>query len=624
MESSPSGLVMTDGGGRIVLVNREVERLFGYPREELLGQSIEILVPERYRREHSGFRAAFHASPSVRAMGAGRDLYGRRKDGSEVPIEIGLTPVPSPEGLFVLASVVDISARRLAEARFRVAVESSPNGMAMIDSRGSIVMVNLAVEEMFGYRREELLGQSIERLVPARFRDKHPGDRGGFFARPHRRAMGEGRDLFGLRKDGTEIPVEIGLNPIETEEGLLVLASIVDISARKLAESERHELEEQLRQSQKLEAVGTLAGGIAHDFRNILNGIIGFGELLADQMSGRKAKEDLEQIMQYAERGKALVDRILTFSRKQDPSRKPGSLRPAVEEAIRLLRSTLPSSVRIASLLREVPGSQADVTSIHQIVTNLATNAVHAMPHGGELEISLESFYARDSFARTNRALHEGEYALLTVKDNGEGMDAVTKARAFEPFFTTKPPGVGTGLGLAMVHGIMKEHGGAVLLASEPGQGTTVRCFFPLVGADPSALDAASQPLAKGKGQRILYVDDEPGLTRIGQRRLQQLGYAVTVANDGPSALAVFDADPQAFAMVVTDFTMPGMTGLDLARELTRRRPGLPIIMTTGYIDEFPPDEIAHAGVCRLVMKPMSSAELGNVVAELLKQIPQA
>jgi len=623
VESSPSGILMTDGAGRIVLVNREIERLFGYSREELLGRSVEALVPERSRGLHSAFRAGFHTDPKVRAMGAGRDLYGLRRDGSEVPIEIGLTPVVTEEGLFVLASIVDITARRKAEARFRIAVESSPNGMVMVDSQGKILLVNRAIERMFGYRREELLGNSIEVLVPDRFRTRHPADRGGFFAAPRERAMGAGRDLFGLRKDGTEIPVEIGLNPIETDEGVLVLSSIVDISARKRAEAEHRELEDQLRQSQKLEAVGTLAGGIAHDFRNILNGIIGFGELLGQQLEEGKGAEDLSELLRFAERGKDLVDRILTFSRRQEPTLKPIPLKPAVVEALKLLRATLPASVEIEVNLREAPRVLADVTSVHQVVTNLGTNAAHAMPEGGRLAITLEPFFVRDSFARANPELREGEYALLTIQDSGHGMDAATRTRVFEPFFTTKEPGSGTGLGLAMVHGIMKEHDGAVLLNSEVGQGTTVRCFFPALYEEsgPEAHPDAAVP--RGRGQHVLFVDDEPGLARVGERRLELLGYRVSVATDGRTALAMFQADPAGFDLVVTDFTMPGMSGLELARELVTVRPDIPIIMATGYIDEFPPDAIAEAGVRRLAMKPIGTHELARVVSEVLAMHPR-
>jgi len=619
VESSPSGILMTDPSGRIVLVNREIERLFGYARDELLGQPVDQLVPERFRGPHAGFRASFAADSKGRAMGAGRDLYGRRKDGSEVPIEVGLTPVVTEEGLFVLGSVVDITARRRAEARFRVAVEASPNGMVMVDGEGRIILVNRAVERMFGHRRIELLGQSIELLVPERFRQQHRVDRTRYSAAPRERPMGDGQELFGLRKDGSEFPVEIGLNPVETDEGIFVLSSIVDISARRQAEAERGKLEEQLRQSQKLEAIGTLAGGIAHDFRNILNGIIGFGELLRGRLQNQQADADLTELLSFADRGKELVARILTFSRRQAPGRHPQPLGPAVAEAMKLLRATLPSTVSIKAELGQVPKVLADATSVHQVVTNLGTNAAHAMPQGGHLRVTLESIYVRDSLARGNPDLHEGEYAVLMFQDEGHGMDAATRARVFEPFFTTKPPGSGTGLGLAIVHGIMREHGGAVLLASEPGKGTSVRCFFPSPVREAPADQVAVSDAPRGAGQHLLYVDDEPALARVGQRRLSLIGYRVTAAISAQEALAEFRARPEEFDLVVTDFTMPGMNGLELAREIRRIRPDLPIILTTGYIDEIHPEAMAEAGVRRLAMKPVSLEELGRLVGELLR-----
>jgi CheY-like chemotaxis protein len=365
--------------------------------------------------------------------------------------------------------------------------------------------------------------------------------------------------------------------------------------------------------------VGTLAGGIAHDFRNILNGIIGYGELAQEQLKGQAGEDDVVELLRYAERGKELVDRILTFSRRQPGERKPTPLNGAVTEAVKLLRATLPTTVEIEVDVREVPHVLADLTSVHQVITNLANNAAQAMPGGGQLSVVLEPAYVRDSFVRANPGLREGEYAVLTVRDNGEGMDAATRARAFEPFFTTKSPGAGTGLGLAMVHGIMKEHNGAVLLSSELGQGTTVRCYFPAIHEEARVGPGPGAGAPRGQGQHVLFVDDEPGLARVGERRLNLLGYRVTLAHNGKTALARFLADPAAFDLVVTDFTMPEMSGLELARELSRVRPDLPILMTTGHIDEFPAQAIAEAGVTRLLMKPLGMQELGQAIADVLR-----
>ncbi|HET7040680.1 MAG TPA: PAS domain S-box protein, partial [Gemmatimonadales bacterium] len=439
IDSAPSGLLMIDSEGRIVLVNREVERMFGYPREELLGRPVESIVPERFREHHPAYRGAFTERPSVRQMGVGRELFGRRKDGSEVPIEIGLTPLVTDEGLFVLSSIVDITARRKAEARFRVAVESAPSGMVMVDAEGKIVLVNREVERLFGYTREELLGRSVETLVPTRFRGGHPGFRAGFHQDPQARMMGAGRELYGLRKDGVEVPVEIGLNPIDTDDGLFVLGSIVDISARIAARRERAQLEDQLRQSQKMEAVGTLAGGIAHDFNNILRGIMGYAELAMAQVQDERVRGDLNEVIRAAARGKELVSAILRFSRREELSRRPTDLGQVVNDTLRLLRPTLPTTIEVRPAIDSgLARALADGTAVQQVLMNLATNAAHAMRNGGRLEIGVESFYGRDSWVKTHPGMREGPYILIRVQDFGEGMPREVLERAFEPFFTTK------------------------------------------------------------------------------------------------------------------------------------------------------------------------------------------
>ena len=616
IECCHSGLLMIDAAGTIMLVNREVERLFGYVREELLGQSVDVLVPERYRGPDGSFRQAFLADPEFRSVGAGRELIGLRKDGHEVPVEIGLAPVTTEEGLFV-TSIVDLSARKRAEERFRVAVESSPSGMIMIDASGAIVLVNREVERMFGYTRVELLGQAIEKLVPKRFRESHSDWSGMLFREP--RAGGVGRDLHGLRKDGSEIPVEIGLNPIETDEGPFVLGSIVDISARRLAEQERHVLEEQLRQAQKMEAVGTLAGGIAHDFNNLLGAIVGYAELISGSVKDEQVQEDLRALLKAADRGRQLVDHILAFSRRQGVVRRPVALGQVAEEVTELLRATLPASLDIRLQVNpEVPRVLADATSIHQILMNLSTNAAHAMPTGGTITVQLEPFYVRDSMVRGHSDLHEGPYALLKVSDTGKGMDRVTKSRVFEPFFTTKAPGAGTGLGLAVVHGIMRDHEGAVDLESEPGHGTTVRCFFPSLMTE--ADDRREVPLIapSGKGERILFVEDEPALAQVGARRLVRLGYQVATESDSSRALEMVRAKPDDFDVLITDYSMPRLNGIQLGQALRDVAPEMAIILITGNVEGLSAAEIASAGIGLVLHKPATVQQLGEGIQAVL------
>jgi len=509
---------------------------------------------------------------------------------------------------------------RAVELRLRAAVESSPSGLLMTDGQGNVVLVNREVELLFGYSREELLGRPVEMVIPNRYRPGHTGFRSGFMADPKVRAMGAGRDLYGLRKDGSEVPIEIGLTPVATEEGMFVLASIVDITARRKAEEERRHLEEELRQSQKLEAVGTLAGGIAHDFNNILFAITGYAELIAKGTRAPEAvTEDLAELMKAARRGKDLVERILVFSRRQPSERHPLELGPMVVEAAKLLRATLPPSIDLkVNVHPKAPRVLGDATSVHQVLMNLGTNAAHAMPGGGALEITVEPQYLRDHAVRAHPGLHEGWYAVLVVRDHGTGIDPAVRGRIFEPFFTTKPKGSGTGLGLSIVHTIMKAHDGVVALDSAPDQGTTATCFFPALESATAEADHDAEEAPRGHGERILLVEDEPTLARMSTRRLEALGYRVTADTDAVHALESFRGRANDFDLVISDYLMPRMVGLDFARAVHDIRPELPIVLLTGYIEELPEETIRAAGVRRLISKPATIEELGQALHDVL------
>jgi hypothetical protein len=513
-----------------------------------------------------------------------------------------------------------MSDQQTSELRLRAAVESAPSGLLMIDARGMIVLVNREVERLFGYPREELLGRPVDMLVPERYRVGHGGFRAGFVSDPRVRSMGAGRDLFGLTKDGREVPVEIGLTPVVTSEGMFVLSAIVDITARKLAEQERQHLEEQLIQAQKIEAVGTLAGGIAHDFNNILASIIGYGELVQAADPSEKTAADMAQLMKAAHRGRQLVERIMLFSRRQEQVRRPLDLSATITEAAKLLQATLPKSVDIRiSAHPDLPRVMADATAVHQILMNLGTNAAHAMPGGGVLHIVLEPFYARDSVARAHPGLREGHYVLLEARDTGSGMDRTTRERAFEPFFTTKPAGSGTGLGLSMVHTIMRGHEGLVEIESEPGRGTAVKCYFPTLEVDVEEQLEGVEDTPRGSGERVLLIDDEPGLGRAVARLLTGLGYVVTVETDGIRALELLRAAPAAFDVVLTDYLMPRMAGLDVAREAARIRPGLAVVLQTGFIEDLPEEMIQAAGVRHVIRKPATRHTLGQALHAALR-----
>ena len=620
VESSPSGLLMVDREGHVVLVNQQIERMFGYSREELLGRSVDILVPERFRAQHTAARTAFLADPQVRSMGSGRDLFGLRKDGSEVPVEIGLTPVATEDGMFILSSVVDISSRVRAEERFRIAVEASPSGIIMVDEHGVIVLVNRETERLFGYAREELLGRPIETVVPLRYHASHPDSRMEFMKNPSRRRMGAGRELHGLRKDGVEVPVEIGLNPIHTEDGTFVLSAIVDISERKRAQAEQTQLEGQLRQAQKMEAIGTLAGGIAHDFNNVLGAIVGYAELARVEIRDPKVSADLDSLLEVAEHGRQVVKRILDFSRRQDGQLRPTDLGPLLEDARRMLRATLPATIQVElEIAPGLPQVMADPTGIHQVLLNLTNNAAQAMPAGGRLRLAAAAEYLHDRRVREHPGLREGMHVRLTVQDDGLGMTREIQERAFEPFFTTKQPGQGSGLGLAMVHRIVLDHAGAVDLHSEPGRGTAVTCWFPSIALDPDAVAAPPAPATpRGAGQHLLLLDDEPALVRVGERLLTALGYRVTSCTDPERALAMVLEDPHAFDLLISDYTMPRLGGLELAGRVHALAPALPIVLMTGYIEDLEVGELETLGVRRLLRKPVTRQQFAEVLAELL------
>jgi hypothetical protein len=508
---------------------------------------------------------------------------------------------------------------RTVELRLRAAVESAPSGLLMIDSEGRIVLVNREIERLFDYSREDLLGQSIEILVPESFRSHHPGFRAEFFKTPSVRKMGVGRELFGRRRDNSEVPVEIGLTPVATDEGMFVISSIVDISERKQAEKDRQELEDRLRHAQQLESLGRLAGGIAHDFNNVLGAIVGYAELASSEDSFGEVRRDLTHILEAASRGKDLVDQILRFSRRQKVELRPLAIARVVEQAVSLARAAIPASVRVKSAVEPaLPNVMADETSVHQVVMNLATNAAHSMPDGGSMNIDVDAFYARDSFIQLHPTLREGRYARLTVSDTGIGMDTDTCKRAFEPFYTTKPPGKGSGLGLAAVHGILINHGGIAWIESEVGKGTAVHCLFPLAEphAEPDEFPIMDVP--RGNGERILYVDDEGELLVAGKRRLEGLGYEVHIAATPDEAIEKFKASPDYFHLVITDYTMPDMNGLLLAQRLMQIRPGVPILMTTGFIDTFQENVLQDAGMLKVLSKPVTRQTLAVAVRECL------
>jgi PAS domain S-box-containing protein len=504
----------------------------------------------------------------------------------------------------------EVAQRTLAEDRLRLLVETAPTGILICDERGRITESNTQLQRMFGYTRKELLGEPVEMLVPEQHRGSHVEHRKGYVSDPGIRRVGVGRELGGRRKDGTIFPIEISLGPLVTGEGTWISSTVVDISERK-------KQEQQLQVSQRLESVGQLAAGIAHDFNNILTAITGNAKLaLTDLPGDHPVQQNLAEIQKASLRATQLVRQILTFGRQQAPTREAIKLAPVVDEALKLIRSALRAGIEIRTHFDSgLPDVFADSTQIHQIVMNLATNAADAMGklQAGVLEIRSESVLVDADLARATPDLHEGAYVRLSIRDSGCGMDKATTGRIFEPFYTTKPPGEGTGLGLSVVHGIMKTHGGAITVYSEVGKGTVFQLYLP--AAQEAAADTRplqTQGELRGHGERVLYVDDEEPLVFLMTRMLTQLGYNVTGCTEPEKALETFRSGPHDFDVVVSDLSMPQMSGIDLAREILQTRPGMPILIASGYIRPEDNEEVRSLGLPDLLLKPDTIEELGR------------
>ncbi len=476
VESAPNAMLMVDQTGQILLVNSHAEKLFGYAPEALLGQSVDVLVPERFRGGHPRQRAAFFERPASRAMGEGRKLFAVRRDGREFPVEIGLSPVQTEAGTLVLSTIIDITKRRRLEQRVRLVVEAAPNAMLMVDHEGRILMVNQQTEQMFGYDREELINQTIELLVPQRFRDEHPRHRKRFFEQPSSRAMGAGRDLFGVRKDGSEFPVEIGLNPVKTSEGVLVLSAIVDITQRKRAERALRESEANLRDAlHKLErqaaelqeanqSLAQYAYVVSHDIRAPLRAIRNYADFLREDLEGRLDEEQqgyLTGLAESVDQAEQLVEDLLLLSRVERHDGEPELL--DLGDFLRDLRHALqlPPEVEVR-LGGDWPAVPADATLLRQIFQNLILNAVKFN----------ESPAKRVEIACAQRA--DGQCELY-VRDNGIGIEPRHHEQVFRVFqrLHSSEEYEGTGIGLAIVKKAVAKLGGSIEIQSQIGQGTT-------------------------------------------------------------------------------------------------------------------------------------------------------
>ena len=629
LEAIPDAVVAVNQQGVIIQANPQTETLFAYTRDELIGQKIEMLVPERQRPEHDRHREQFHAKPKIRRMGSGLDLYGRRRDGSEFPVEISLSPVTTGDGMMVLSVIRDISDRKRIEEELRRVNEEldrrktrelrdSQNRLALIvdSSQDAIIGKNLdgvvthwnkGAEHIYGYTAQEMIGRSITLLAPKDRADEIPnilkkireGERVEYF------------ESVRVTKDGRNLNVSLAVSPIYDAEGKVVGASTI---ARNITSQKK--IEHQLRQSQKMEAVGRLAGGVAHDFNNLLGIVTACSELLRDRVSA-DSMEYIDNISEAAKRGASLTRQLLAFSRRQPVQMQVLDLNQKLKDVSKLLRPLMGDDVEIVLLPRTATAIvEADAGQLDQIVVNLAVNARDAMPRGGRLIIETSVFEFDESFAREH-SMVAGRYVMLAISDNGVGMDEATRSRIFEPFFTTKEIGKGSGLGLATVYGIVTQNGGHVWVYSEVGHGTTFKIYLP--SADHK-LDIAPETKTEAlpprrEGLTILLAEDDPLMRRLTRKMLEEHGYKVLEAVDGEAALEVIRS--QAIDLILTDVVMKGMNGPELVLRLIDSHPSMKVVYMSGYTGELIADQGVE-GAIRLLEKPFTRADLLKTIDAVL------
>ena len=554
------------------------------------------------------------------------------RSGKMIPVQITATRTELNGRPVIVCVSHDITTRRRAEfalreseQRFEDFFDNSPIGAVTYNANREIIDVNAACLRMFG------VPDRVEFAKFDPFNNPFVPDSARQSVQSGASARYEAVvDFDEVKQTGLFVTSRTGkanfdvlINSLGTDHDFNArghLVQIQDISQRRAAEAALREREGQLRQAQKMEAIGTLAGGIAHDFNNILTPILGYAEMAVDHFSpGSDMREYMEEIANSSYRARELVSQILIFSRQTDSAGHPIRITSIVKEVMKQQRTALPPTIQITTSIKtDRDLVLANPTQIHQVLTNLCANAAFVMKDdGGELDLRMTSFMLGYRHRREFPQLEHGRYLRISVRDTGCGMDAETAQRVFEPFFTTKPSGEGTGMGLAVVHGIIASLGGAISMETAPGVGTVFHVVLPSIEEIPEKVTEVTEPLPSGH-ETVMFVDDEPVITKMAGRMLESLGYDPVVTTDSVRALEMFQQNPGRFDLVITDQVMPELTGSELSKKLLELRPELPIVMCTGFSEKISAEQAAKAGIREYVMKPIARKELAETIRRAL------
>ena len=600
----------------ISMCNAEFERLCGYPREEIEGKRkwSEFVANEDLGRMKGHHNARRQEDADVPVEYEFRFL-DRQEHIKDLLVKVGMMPGTKRS----VASLFDITGRKQAEKslqeseqKYRLLIENLMDLVVKTDLEGRFLFVSPSYCHMFGKTEEGLLGKKFMPLIHEEDREATAKAMEELYRPPHTAFVQQrAKTKYGWRW------LAWAHSAVLDEDNNVV--AVVGVG-RDITEMKQ--LQDQLRQSQKLEAIGTLAGGIAHDFNNILSAIIGYAEIALDDAPEETMLEsNLQEVLEAGGRAKHLVKQILTFSRQSEHELMPVQVRPIVKEALNFLRASLPTTIEMKEVLQSESSILADPTQIHQVLLNLCTNAAQAMgEHGGTLGVSLHDVELDADFSAQHSGITPGPHVELTVSDTGHGMPPKIMERIFEPFFTTKEREEGTGLGLSVVHGIVTSHSGTITVHSEPEKGTVFHVYLPKIMAPTEIASAETMKSVPRGTERILFIDDEPTLADLGRKMLEPLGYDVVISSGSLEALELFRSNPERFDLVITDMTMPNMTGKELVEKMTQIRPDIPVILCTGYSQETIVEPGQRRTVCKVLLKPLERSTLANTIREVLEE----